>query len=64
MSAAADRAPKAKVPPQPGMMQQIDGTVRSTHRRSSNFPQAYDEDDNDNYSEVRAYKTEEEDDPR
>ena len=59
MSAAADRAPEAEVPPQPGMMQQIDGTVSSTPSRSSNFPRAYDE-DNDNYSEgiqVRAYMT-------
>ena len=50
--AAADWAPEAEVPPpQPAMMQQVDGTVSSMPSRGSSSPQAYDEYDNNNYSE-------------
>ena len=52
--AAADREPEAELPsPPPAQMQQVDGTMSSTPSRGSSSPQAYDEFEDNHYSEDR-----------
>ena len=53
--AAADREPEAELlPPQPALIQQVDGTVSSAPSRGSSSPQEYDEFEDDHYSEEQA----------
>ena len=52
--AAADQELEAELPPlRPALIQQVDGSVSSTPSRGSSSPQAYDEYEDDHYSEDR-----------
>ena len=52
--AAADRELEAGLPPPPlALVQQVDGTMSSTPSKGSSSPQAYDEYEDDHYSEDR-----------
>ena len=53
VAAAAHQEPEGELPPPPAQMQQVNGTVSSTPSRGTSSPQAYDEFEDDLYSDDR-----------